>query len=67
MYSLGAVGYHLVTGTVPGASGTVDRPDRSRPGSAAGVQRALPRARIRQQRERFSVTDAVLKSVRVPG
>lgn len=44
VYSLGAVGYHLVTGTVPGAPGKVERPDRLRPGLGPGVQRALLRA-----------------------
>ncbi|MDO0938706.1 serine/threonine-protein kinase [Streptomyces sp. DG2A-72] len=44
VYSLGAVGYHLVTGTVPGEPGHVVPPRRLRPGLAPGVQRALLRA-----------------------
>ncbi|NNN36808.1 serine/threonine protein kinase [Streptomyces sp. S3(2020)] len=44
VYSLGAVGYHLVTGTAPGAPGKVVRPDRLRPGLDPGVRRALMRA-----------------------
>ncbi|MFF4272608.1 serine/threonine-protein kinase [Streptomyces sp. NPDC001536] len=44
VYGLGAVGYHLVTGTVPGAPGQVVRPDRLRPGLEPGVRRALMRA-----------------------
>ncbi|WP_327690591.1 serine/threonine protein kinase [Streptomyces sp. NBC_00461] len=44
VYSLGAVGYHLVTGTVPGGPGKVVRPDRLRPDLAPAVRRALMRA-----------------------
>lgn len=51
VYGLGAVGYHLVTGTVPGAPGKVVRPDRLRPGLDADVQRALLRA-LEPDRER---------------
>ncbi|MEU6372387.1 serine/threonine-protein kinase [Streptomyces sp. NPDC046909] len=51
VYSLGAVGYHLVTGAVPGAPGKVVRPDRLRPGLDPGVRRALTRA-LRPDRER---------------
>jgi hypothetical protein len=51
VYSLGAVGYQLLTGTVPGAPGQVVRPDRLRPELAPGVQRALLRA-LEPDRER---------------
>jgi hypothetical protein len=44
VYSLGAVGYHLVTGCVPGPPGKVVRPDRLRPGLDSRVRRALMRA-----------------------
>jgi eukaryotic-like serine/threonine-protein kinase len=44
VYSLGAVGYHLVTGAVPGEPGRVVRPDRLRPELAPAVRRALMRA-----------------------
>lgn len=51
VYSLGAVGYELVTGTVPGAPGQVVRPDRLRPDVSPDVQRALLRA-LEPDRER---------------
>lgn len=51
VYSLGAVGYQLVTGVVPAAPGKVVRPDRLRPGLAPGVRRALLRA-LRPDRAR---------------
>lgn len=55
VYSLGALGYHLVTGTVPGRPGKVVRPDRLRPDLGpvlgSGVQRALLRA-LEPDRER---------------
>lgn len=44
VYSLGAVGYELLTGTVPGAPGQVVRPDRLRPDVSPDVQRAVVRA-----------------------
>ncbi|MEU6147909.1 serine/threonine-protein kinase [Streptomyces sp. NPDC047081] len=44
VYSLGAVGYHLLTGAVPGEPGRVVRPDRLRPGLDPAVRRALTRA-----------------------
>ncbi|WP_406471163.1 serine/threonine-protein kinase [Streptomyces sp. NBC_01615] len=51
VYSLGALGYHLVTGTVPGPPGKVVRPDRLRTDLAPDVQRALLRA-MEPDRER---------------
>ncbi|MEV0211210.1 serine/threonine-protein kinase [Streptomyces sp. NPDC050788] len=53
VYSLGAVGYHLVTGTVPGEPGRVVRPDRLRPGLPAAVRRALMRALAPDRRRRW--------------
>ncbi|MFG2937237.1 serine/threonine-protein kinase [Streptomyces sp. NPDC048282] len=44
VYALGAVGYELVTGTVPGAPGEIVRPERLRPDLGDDVQRALLRA-----------------------
>ncbi|MGY5120921.1 serine/threonine-protein kinase [Streptomyces sp. 900105755] len=44
VYALGAVGYELVTGTVPAAPGRVIRPERLRPDLGEDVQRALLRA-----------------------
>jgi serine/threonine protein kinase len=51
VYSLGALGYHLVTGSVPGPPGKVVRPDRLRTDLAPEVQRALLRA-MEPDRER---------------
>ncbi|MEU6576719.1 serine/threonine-protein kinase [Streptomyces sp. NPDC046805] len=51
VYSLGAVGYELVTGTVPGAPGKVVRPGRLRPDLPEEVERALMRA-LEPDRER---------------
>jgi serine/threonine protein kinase len=51
VYSLGAVGYELLTGRVPGAPGQVVRPDRLRPDVSPDVQRALLRA-LEPDRER---------------
>ncbi|MGW3170010.1 serine/threonine-protein kinase [Streptomyces sp. NPDC001153] len=44
VYSLGAVGYELVTGTVPGPPGRVVPPRRLRPDLGEDVERALLRA-----------------------
>ncbi len=41
VYSLGALGYHLVTGSVPGPPGKVVRPERLRTDLAPDVRRAL--------------------------
>jgi hypothetical protein len=51
VYSLGALGHHLVTGSVPGPPGKVERPDRLRTGLGPDVGRALLRA-MEPDRER---------------
>ena len=53
VYSLGAVGYHLVTGAVPGEPGRVVRPDRLRPDLPPAVRRALMRALAPDRRRRW--------------
>lgn len=51
VYGLGALTYHLLTGTVPAAPGKVVRPDRLRPDLPSQVQRAVMRA-LQPERER---------------
>ncbi|MEU1707428.1 serine/threonine-protein kinase [Streptomyces sp. NPDC005706] len=51
VYSLGAVGYELVTGSVPGPPGKVVPPGRLRPDLGADAERALLRA-LEPDRER---------------
>jgi hypothetical protein len=51
VYSLGAVGYELVTGSVPGPPGKVVPPRRLRPDLGEDVERALLRA-LEPDRER---------------
>ncbi|KOV63913.1 serine/threonine-protein kinase [Streptomyces sp. MMG1121] len=51
VYSLGAVGYELLTGTVPGSPGKVVAPRRLRPDLGEDVERALLRA-LEPDRER---------------
>ncbi|MFJ7966235.1 serine/threonine-protein kinase [Streptomyces sp. NPDC096324] len=51
VYSLGALGHHLVTGSVPGPPGEVERPDRLRTDIGPDVGRALLRA-LEPDRER---------------
>lgn len=58
VYSLGAVAYHLVTGTVPGEPGRVVRPDRLRADLAPAVRRALMRALAPDRRRRWPDAEA---------
>jgi len=58
VYSLGALGYHLVTGSVPGPPGKVVRPDRLRTGLAPDVQRALLRAMQPDRERRWATAGA---------
>ncbi|MDX3089258.1 serine/threonine-protein kinase [Streptomyces sp. ME02-6978a] len=53
VYGLGALGHHLVTGTVPGPPGEVLRPDRLRPGLDPAVSRALLRALAPDREDRW--------------
>ncbi|MFF9126906.1 serine/threonine-protein kinase [Streptomyces sp. NPDC014889] len=58
VYGLGAVGYRLVTGTVPAEPGEVVRPERLRPGLDAGVARALTRALEPDRERRWPTAEA---------
>ncbi|GAA3861269.1 serine/threonine-protein kinase [Streptomyces sp. NPDC003328] len=58
VYSLGALGYHLLTGTVPARPGRVEPPDRFRPGLPAEVQRAILRAMDLERERRWPTAEA---------
>ncbi|WP_089103439.1 serine/threonine-protein kinase [Streptomyces hyaluromycini] len=58
VYALGAVGYELVTGTVPAAPGQVVRPERLRPDLGDDVQRALMRALEPDRQRRWPTAQA---------
>ncbi|MDX3098206.1 serine/threonine-protein kinase [Streptomyces sp. ME19-03-3] len=53
VYGLGALLYHLVTGSVPGLPGKVVRPGRLRPDLPAAVERAVLRALQPDRRKRW--------------
>ncbi|WP_210587205.1 serine/threonine-protein kinase [Streptomyces sp. GESEQ-35] len=63
VYSLGAVGYHLVTGTVPGEPGQVVPPLRLRPDLDPGVQRALLRALEPDRGRRWPTAQAFAEEI----
>ena len=70
VYSLGAVGYHLVTGAVPAEPGKVVRPDRLRPGLDPAVRQALMRALEPDRRRRWPGAQAFaeeLERLAAPG
>ncbi|MEU6513480.1 serine/threonine-protein kinase [Streptomyces sp. NPDC046978] len=58
VYSLGALGYHLLTGTVPARPGRVVAPDRLSPGLPAEVQRAVLRAMDPERERRWPTAEA---------
>lgn len=58
VYSLGALGYELVTGAVPAPPGRVQRPDRLRPDLPGDVQRALLRAMEPDREKRWPTAEA---------
>jgi hypothetical protein len=58
VYGLGAVGYRLVTGTVPAEPGRVVRPERLRPDLDPGVARALMRALEPDRERRWPTAEA---------
>ncbi|MGV9246263.1 serine/threonine-protein kinase [Streptomyces sp. NPDC003710] len=57
VYSLGALGYHLLTGTVPAPPGKVQPPDRLRPDLPSEVRRALLRAMEPDRERRWPTAD----------
>ncbi|MFI9646429.1 serine/threonine-protein kinase [Streptomyces sp. NPDC052040] len=58
VYSLGALGYHLVTGTVPAPPGKVLPPDRLRPDLPPEAREALLRAMEPDRERRWPTADA---------
>jgi hypothetical protein len=58
VYSLGALAYHLLTGTVPAPPGHVQRPDRLRTDLPPEVQRALLRAMEPDRDRRWPTAEA---------
>ncbi|MFE2297410.1 serine/threonine-protein kinase [Streptomyces sp. NPDC059445] len=58
VYSLGALGHHLVTGSVPGPPGRSERPDRLRTDVGPGVGRALLRAMEPDRERRWPSAEA---------
>jgi eukaryotic-like serine/threonine-protein kinase len=58
VYSLGALGYQLVTGVIPAPPGKVVRPDRLRPDLPPEVRRALTRAMEPDRDRRWPTAEA---------
>ncbi|MGW1162226.1 serine/threonine-protein kinase [Streptomyces sp. NPDC002519] len=58
VYSLGALGYHLTTGTVPAPPGRVQPPDRLRPDLPPEARRALLRAMEPDRERRWPTAEA---------
>ncbi|MFF4534815.1 serine/threonine-protein kinase [Streptomyces aureus] len=58
VYSLGALGHHLVTGSVPGPPGRVERPDQLRTNVGPEAARALVRAMEPDRERRWPTADA---------
>ncbi|MFF9311504.1 serine/threonine-protein kinase [Streptomyces sp. NPDC014748] len=63
VYSLGAVGYELVTGTVPAAPGKVVPPERLRPDVDPGVARTLMRALEPDRERRWPTAEALAEEL----
>ncbi|MEU5085455.1 serine/threonine-protein kinase [Streptomyces sp. NPDC021356] len=63
VYSLGAVGYQLATGTVPGAPGRIVPPRRLRPGLDPGVARTLLRALEPDRERRWPTAEAFAREL----
>lgn len=59
VYSLGAVGYRLLTGTVPAAPGRVVAPEHLRPGLDPAVSRTLLRALAPDREQRWPSAEAL--------
>ncbi|MFC4332825.1 serine/threonine-protein kinase [Streptomyces andamanensis] len=63
VYSLGAVGYRLLTGTVPAAPGRVVPPERLRPGLDPAVGHILLRALASDREQRWPTAEALAREL----